>query len=301
MNGSLDLYKVFLTAVESGSISAAAKRLFVTQPAVSGSIMSLEASLEVKLFYRENYGIKLTPEGEALYEDVKTAFSYLKAGEDKLRNIRALAGGVLRVGASDMSLRFLLLDYLERFNVLYPAVRLSVINAPTPRTMKAIHTEQIDFGIISGPIDEADKTDIEMIPVRKIHDIVIASNKYSIGKDGKPVRIEDLSSYPLIMLEKGTSTRSFLEKLMPMNMRSPTIELATSDLVLEFTRRGIGIACIVEDFAKDDLNSGLLHEIKLTEPFPLRNLYLAYNKKYPQSSASKRFTDMLLENNKSHK
>lgn len=263
--------------------------------------MSLEASLEVKLFYRENHGIKLTPEGEALYEDVKTAFHYLKAGEDKLRNIRALSGGVLRVGASDMTLRFFLLDYLERFNVLYPAVRMSVINAPTPRTMQAIHSEQIDFGVVSGPVEEADITDTEMIPVRKIRDMVVASNKYNIGKDGKPVRLDELSSYPLIMLEKGTSTRSYLDTLLPLSMRSPGIEVATSDLVLDFTRRGFGIACIVEDFAKDDLNNGLLHEIKLTEPFPPRNLYLTYNKKYPQSSASKRFIDMLLDHNKSHK
>lgn len=294
MNKSLDLYKVFLAAAESGSISSAAKRLFITQPAVSASIMALEASLETKLFFRESRGVKLTPDGEALYEYVKTAFLYLKAGEDKLTDIQALNGGVLRAGASDMTLRFYLLDYLERFNNLYPAVRLSVTNAPTPRTMKALHSEQIDFGVVSGPVDESDRAGAELIPVRKIRDIIIASNKFTIGLDGKPVQAGYLSDYPLIMLEKGTSTRRYLDALLPASMRSPAIELATSDLVLDFARRRLGIACIVEDFAKEDLADGRLHEIKLTEPFPPRDFYLAYSKKYPQSSASKRFTDMLL-------
>lgn len=298
MNANLDLYKVFLTVAESKSISEAAKQLYVTQPAVSSSIISLEASLDVRLFIRESRGIRLTTEGEALYEYVKTAFMYLKAGEDKLHDIRSLAGGILRVGASDMTLRFYLLDYLERFNLLYPAVRLSVTNAPTPRTMKALRAEQIDFGVVSGPVEDSEAADAVLIPVRKIRDIIIASDKFGVGKDGNPVRVEELSRYPLVMLEKGTSTRSYLDKLLPLPMRSPDIELATSDLVLAFARRGIGIACIVEDFAKDDLESGLLHEIKLTEPFETRDFYLTYSKKYPQSTASKRFTDMLLERKK---
>jgi DNA-binding transcriptional LysR family regulator len=161
--------------------------------------------------------------------------------------------------------------------------------------MKAIRSEQIDFGVVSGPLEEGEDTDVGLIPVRKIRDVIIASNKYAAGKDGIPVRAEDLTSYPLIMLEKGTTTRRYLDELLPPSMRSPDIELATSDLVLDFARRGIGIACIVEDFAKGDLAGGVLHEIKLTEPFPPRDFYLVYNKKYPQSSAAKKFIDMVLK------
>jgi DNA-binding transcriptional LysR family regulator len=293
MTGNLDLYRVFLTAAEAGSISAAAKKLFVTQPAVSSAIMSLETALDVKLFLRESRGIRLTPEGELLYEHVKSAMLHLKAAEDKLRDIRALAGGTLRVGASDMTLRFFLLKHLERFIAAYPAVRLSVTNAPTPRTMKAIRSEMIDFGVVSGPLEDEDIEDVELIPVRKIRDVIVASGKYEEGKDGTPCRAEDLAGYPLIMLEKGTTTRRYLDTLLPASMRSPDIELATSDLVLEFARRGIGIACIVEDFAREDIENGMLHEIRLEEPFPPRDFFLVFNKKYPQSPAAKRFIDMV--------
>ncbi|MDD4773442.1 MAG: LysR family transcriptional regulator [Eubacteriales bacterium] len=295
MNGRPDLYRVFLTAAESDSISAAAKRLFVSQPAVSGSIMSLEEALGTKLFKRESRGIRLTPEGEVLYEYVKKAFIYLEAGEDKLRDIHTLAGGVLRVGASDMTLRFYLLDYIERFNLLYPAVRLSVTNAPTPRTIRELRADEIDFGVISGPVNQAEAAGMELVPVRKIRDIVIASDKYAVGADGRPVRAEELADYPLIMLEKGTSTRTYLDSLLPPSMRAPAIELATSDLVLDFARRGIGIACIVEDFAREDIAGGLLREIRLDKPFPPRDFYLIYKKNYPHSSASKRFIGMLTD------
>ena len=123
---NLDLYPVFMQTAKSRSISRAAKEMHISQPAVSLAIGKLEDALGVKLFFRSNRGISLTNEGSILLEHLSSAFSLIEAGEEKLRDIAGLRSGTLRIGASDMTLRFFLLDYLERFRDLYPGVRLTV-------------------------------------------------------------------------------------------------------------------------------------------------------------------------------
>ncbi len=287
MNINTDLYRVFLAAAEAKSVSEAARRLYVTQPAVSNSLIQLENLLGVRLFIRENRGISLTAEGEILYENVRNAFRFLHTGEEKIRDMIELRGGVLRVGASDMTLRFYLLDYIEKWISRYPAVKLNITNAPTPQTVSALKSGHIDFGVISEPAGITDE-DIIQIRVKHIKDVIVASNKYALGKDGSDVSLEQLSKNTLIMLERGTSTRRYIDSILP-ELRDPDIELATSDLILDFAKRSIGVAFIVEDFAEQALADGTLHKIKLDKFITGRNFLLIFSKKYPMSSAAKRF------------
>ena len=264
---NLDLYPVFMQTAKSRSISRAAKEMHISQPAVSLAIGKLEDALGVKLFFRSNRGISLTNEGSILLEHLSSAFSLIKAGEEKLRDIAGLRSGTLRIGASDMTLRFFLLDYLERFRDLYPGVRVTVTNAPTPSTLEALRGGLIDFGVVSEPVDTSDEA-IEFIPVRTIQDIFVRSEKYPVAeKKLDPVL---LRKYPLILLEKETSTRRYIDSFFGEGTLSPSIELATSDLLIEFARRGIGITCVVEDFAKDDLASGRLCRVELRHELPPR-------------------------------
>ena len=81
----------------------------------------------------------------------------------------------------------------------------------------------------------------------------------------------------------------------PEELLQPDIELATSDLVVDFASRGIGIGCVVEDFAKRDITEGRLKEIPLTKPFPPRSFLVAYLKKLPLSSGAKHFLSILTD------
>ena len=182
-----------------------------------------------------------------------------------------------------MTLRFFLLDYLERFRDLYPGVRLTVTNAPTPSTLEALRGGLIDFGVVSEPVDTSDEA-IEFIPVRTIQDIFVRSEKYTVAeKKLDPVL---LRKYPLILLEKETSTRRYIDSFFGEGTLSPSIELATSDLLIEFARRGIGITCVVEDFAKDDLASGRLCRVELRHELPPRRFMLAHLKNLPLPAAA---------------
>ena len=279
----LDLYAVFMKTAKSRSISGAAKEMHISQPAVSLAIGRLEEQLGVKLFFRSSRGISLTSEGETLSEHLSSAFSLIEAGEEKLRDIAGLRGGTLRIGASDMTLRFFLLDYLERFRDRYPGVRLTVTNAPTPSTLEALRGGVIDFGIISEPVDTPDDS-LELIPVKTIRDIFVHSDRLHIAE--KKLDPLSIRKYPLILLEKETSTRRYIDSFFGEGVLTPSIELATSDLLLEFARRGIGISCVVEDFAAADLASGRLKRAELRRELPPRRFLLAYLKKIPLSAAA---------------
>lgn len=296
---NLTLYKFFLKVATSGSISSAARQLYVTQPAVSSGIMQLESALNVKLFFRTSRGITLTPEGELLYEYVKSGLAFIDAGEDKLRDISGLNSGVMRIGASDMTLKFFLLDHLEAFNGRYPNVKLNLSNNPTPQTLKSLKNGQIDFCVVSEPVDKDD--DIKFIPVKSIRDIVICKNsKQYKSIIGRKIEFEELAEHKLIMLERGTSTRLYIQNFLdicnaPDSLSEPAIELAQSDLILEFIKRGLGIAFIVEEFAKEAIDQGIISEVQLVNPIPERRFLLGYLNKIPLSSASKRFIAEITE------
>ena len=117
---NLEYYKVFYHVARCGSLTLAAQELSISQPAVSQSVKLLETSVGVKLFVRSAKGVKLTKEGELLYSYVAGGYEQIEMGEKKLKQMMDLELGEIRIGASDMTLRFYLLPYLERFHELCP-------------------------------------------------------------------------------------------------------------------------------------------------------------------------------------
>ena len=296
MVSNLSLYRIFLETAKHGSISAAAKHLYVTQPAVSVGIIQLETELGVKLFHRMSRGIKLTQEGEALYDYVSNAINTLENGEKKLRDMNNLDGGILRVGASDMTLKFYLLDHLEKFNREHPKVHLTVSNNPTPQSIEELKKGNIDFCVISEPVKE--DSEIAYKKVKTVRDIMVCTpEKYAELGNGTPQDFTYLLTNTVVMLDRETSTRRYEEDWMrkcgvPAEMLQPEIELATSDLVVEFAMRGIGIGCIVDQFAKQAIEEGKLKEIPLKQPFPPRSFMIAYLKKTQLGSGARHFISM---------
>lgn len=298
MIDNIELYKRFLVVAESKSISAAALSMHISQPALSSDIGELEKKLNTKLFFRTNRGISLTQEGEILFDYIKRALSSIQTGEDIINEITGLKRGVMRIGASDMTLRFFLLDYLEIFRNKYPEVKLKVTNAPTPQTLSALRNGEIDFGVITeSTLDNSGTNkeyggDICIIPVCEIHDIFICSDKYPIaGK--KNAEISELSEYTVIMLEESTSTRRYVQSVIGKENLTPDIELATSDLLLEFAIRGIGISSIVENFAESAIESGKVKKIDLSAPIPPRHICIAYLKNVPLCTSAKEMLKLM--------
>ena len=108
-----------------------------------------------------------------------------------------LEEGELCIGASDMTLQFYLLEYLERFHEKYPKIRVTVKNAPTPETLKMLQEGMIDFGVISTPIQK--RMDFKFRKVRDIQDVFVAGKKfeYLAEKQAFLQRLRDTSGHVL--------------------------------------------------------------------------------------------------------
>ena len=127
--------------------------------------------------------MRLTKEGGLLAEYVRKGYETILTGEKKLSEMLNLDAGEICVGASDMTLQFYLLPYLEAFHDAFPQIKVTVTNAPTPETLKHLQDGKIDFGIISTPVNN--KYDFKMTPVRKIQDVFVAGKKFEYLKGGK--------------------------------------------------------------------------------------------------------------------
>ena len=147
-------YKVFYYVAKYRSLTAAAGHLAISQPAVSQSVKQLENAIGAKLFIRTSKGVRLTAEGELLAGYVSKGYEQMELGEKKLAQMLNLELGELRIGASDMTLRFYLLPYLEQFHEKYPGIKVIVSNAPTPEILKFLQEGKIDFGVVSTPFDK---------------------------------------------------------------------------------------------------------------------------------------------------
>lgn len=291
---SLEYYRVFYQAAKLGSITMAAEYLCISQPAVSQAVKQLEGALGCRLFVRTSKGVHLTQEGELLYSYVERGLNMILDGEKILRRMQDLDTGEVRIGASDMTLRFYLLSYLEKFHETYPNVKVMVSNAPTPETMKSLRDGKIDFGVVSTPALAA--RDVKLTPAREIRDVFVAGEKFRYLK-GKSLAYESLQSLPCILLEGNTSTRAFIDAcLEERGVRlAPEFELATSDMIVQFAARNMGVGCVVEDFAREKLDSGELFVLDFDSPMPCRNICVATDRGTAMSPAGRKLLEMLVK------
>lgn len=285
MDINLEYYKIFYYVTKYQSITQAAEVLSISQPAVSQAVKNLEKALGCKLFVRMAKGVRLTSEGEVLFSFVSKGYESILAGERKLSEILDLEGGEICIGASDMTLQFYLLSYLEQFHEKYPDIKVTVTNAPTPETLGYLEDGRIDFGVVSTPV--ITKHGCIQIPVRKIRDIFVAGHKFEYLK-GKKLRYRELSDLPVMCLEGDTSTRRYVAEFLEKEhvMLQPEFELATSDMLIQFAKRSLGVASVVEDFAKQAIREGELFELQFDKEIPKREFCIVYNDKIPMSTAA---------------
>ena len=120
----LNLYYIFYIVAECGNISAAAKKLFISQPAVSKSISKLEEEFPTPLLIRSSKGVKLTETGEILYKQLENAFQAIKQGEEMIRNFAQTGAGSLSIGVSTTLCKYMLMSYLKGFIAENPNIKI---------------------------------------------------------------------------------------------------------------------------------------------------------------------------------
>ncbi len=289
---NLEYFKVFYYTARLGSVTGAANELSISQPAVSQSLKALERSLGAPLFQRASRGVRLTREGQLLYSYVEKGYEEIEQGVEKVRQMLNLELGKVHIGASDMTLRFYLLPFLERFHEQYPGIKAIVANAPTPETLRLLQAGKIDFGVVSAPFRQQEEFRVEQ--VREIEDVFVAGRRF-ISYKNRMMDLQELEGLPLIFLEGNTSTRSYMNTYLSANgvELQPEFELSTSDMIVQFALRNLGIGCVVRDFAAEFLESGLLFELRFNKMIPRRQICVVTGRKMPVSAAAGKLLEIM--------
>ncbi|MDH4617802.1 LysR family transcriptional regulator [Brevibacillus sp. AY1] len=295
MISKLDLYKIFCKVGKRKSFSKAAKDLYMTQPAVSQAIMQLERELDIRLFNRTPKGVSLTNEGSLLYEYVNSALKLIDVGEEKILEFKNLSTGELKIGVGDTISRYFLLPYLEAFHSKYPNIKFKIVNGTTLELCSILKSGEVDIAIVNLPLDDST---LEQRPCIDIHDIFVCGEKYK-HLVSKPITLDEVVKLPLILLESNSNSRRYVEDyLLSKGIQiSPEFELGSHDLLLEFAKINLGIACVTKEFSQEYLKKGLLYEVPLTDEIPKREVGVCFLKSVSLSPAASKFVE-ILENNK---
>ncbi len=276
MNQNLSSYRIFYTVANTGNISKAAKELYISQPAISKSIQKLEESVGCKLFSRSSRGVVLTEEGKLLYEHVREAFETLTLGEEKLKRSIELGVGHLKIGVSSTLCKYILLPYLKEFIRQNPHISISISCQSTNDTLKLLEDNKIDIGLIGKP---ENLKNIHFDFVEEIEDIFVAAKDYLRNLKARGVQKDHiLQSSTLMLLDKNNMTRQYIDDYLQENqiIIKDSIDISDMDLLIDFARIGVGVACVIKNFVKDDLETGALVEIPLGFPIHKREVGFAY-------------------------
>ena len=291
MDINYELYKVFYHVAITLSFSEASKQLFISQSAVSQSIKVLEKKLNQKLFIRSTKRVQLTPEGEILFKHIEPAMNLIKQGENQLLEAHTLNGGQLRIGASDTICRYYLVPYLNKFHKQFPHVHIKVTNQTSIACASLLEHGQVDFIVVNYPNSALSSTHIPRV-INEFHDVFVANRQY-FPLDGREVSLASLQKYPILMLDRKSTTSEFLHAMFQRSHLDlvPEIELSSNDLLIDLARIGLGIA-FVPDFCipTDDKD---LFVVKLKEELPKRQMVVAYNERMPLSQTAKQCMSML--------
>jgi len=282
---NLELYKTFYFVAKFGNISKASEHLFVTQPAVSRSIKQLEDSLDCLLFFRTSKGVLMTQEGKVLFQYVEQAYNFISSGEQKISDFKTLKTGEIRIGASDTLCKYYLLPYLKLFKSYYPEIKVSATCPTSPEIIRLLKAGEIDFGIVNMPLKD---DQLSFKHIMKIQDCFVVGQKYK-NLSGSKRHISEIVKYPMLLLEKNSNTRTYIDEYFKGNSISiiPDFEFPNIDLLIHFAKYDLGIACVIENFIEDVLNKSPLYKINLIEDIPSRSMSVAWLKDIPLTSAAK--------------
>ena len=257
---NLELYRIFYVVAETGNITKASEQLCISQPAVTKQIKNLENQLNTPLFIRTKKGVVLNECGQKIFLDVKQALTLLEETNSKIKDFTELNTGTIKIGISTTLMRKYLLKYVETFHNNYPNVVVDIYTDPTKQLITKLKNGMIDLVIGKFP-DNFDK-DLNYYELDKTKYIFMANKNYFDLKS-LTLNPKDLEKYPILLQEYPANSRISVEKYFEDNHVSiePKMNIASSNLLIDFINMGYGIGYVTELYVKDDLKKENLFKV----------------------------------------
>lgn len=207
--------KTFLAIADTGSFSVAAERLYLTQPAISKRIQSLESELDARLFDRVGRQTLLTPAGEIFYKRAQVIMQQLEDSQREIENLSGEVAGTLHIGTSHHIGLHRLPPILKHLNQAYPKLTLDIHFMDSEVAYRQVQSGKLELGIITIPTSSDKELKIQRIwkdplefVVGKSHPVAVAMST----RNAANITLKNLSQYNAILPAKTTYTRQILEK-----------------------------------------------------------------------------------------
>ncbi len=252
---------IFLAVAEAGSLSKAAARLSISQPALSRQLKEFEARLSVVLFERQARGMRLTEGGEILRDYAARLFEIERAAAVAMRDVARIDRGRLLIGASNTIGTYLLPAWLAAFRTRHPQVAVTVFVGNTQQVAHGVADLRFSYGFIEGPLHGA-----ALHVERLMHDeiVPVAARGHAVTRLRR-LDPHALDTLPLLMREEGSGTRELVSDMLrslgvvPANV----MQLSNTEALKQATLRGGGIAWLPRCSMEKELAAGELVALKL--------------------------------------
>lgn len=314
MRLNLHLLRVFHHVAREGSFSEAARRLHISQPAVSKAVSELERQLDTTLIERMRVkktgpSLALTDAGLALNAHARAIFSLEHAAIEDLQARSGLKRGELIIGASTTIASYWLPRYLQSFSRLWPDIVLKVVAANTQTIVEDLYDCSLDMALVEGPVQ---KEGVAYYPWKEERLVIVAPPGFfhtqpeeaGIAEFRPPTTAQktlrvserDLSDSTWLMRETGSGTREVVLDLLGRQGIQPrrTIEIGSNEGIARGVAAGLGVAMLPFAVVEDLLLLDRLIELHIDGmPGLSRSLYRLERKDRPTSRVVGAFLDVL--------
>ena len=266
---TLEQLRIFLAVAEHQHFTRAAEALFVTQPAVSAAIQSLEAQYSVKLFHRIGRRIEITEAGKLLQIEAQRILALVAQTERGLRELNNLRRGELKLGVSLTIGNYWLPDKISQFKRQYPGITVNCLLGNAEEICEGTATGVFDLGLVTGGVKPAlqDCVQQDIVGYERLQIVVGQSHSWFRRSQ---VTVEELLTTPWVMREPGSGTQRMFEQALqkwgiPVSQLEVILVLPSSEMVKAVVESGSGAAALPELMVYKELQLGRLHTIRVVE------------------------------------
>ena len=266
---SLELYRIFKIVADEENLTKASEILNISQPAVTKHIHNLEDELEIKLFDRTKYGMKLTLDGKIIYNQIKDAINALMNVENNLKQNKILNLGIHTNMPKELY-RDIILKMKQKDNI-----EVNIEKAPTEDMFSMLEKQKIDAYLSKKQPEDLHSGFIKFIKLGDFHDefFVNTNSKYldkNILKDNEKITIYTLRNI-------SSTSRNLENILKEKNFKNIEIKNATFNTIIEEMQNNDIIAYITEEYVQEELESGKLRRLELEIESPAIEFGIYYN------------------------
>jgi DNA-binding transcriptional LysR family regulator len=292
----VDLHELraFEAVAKHRSFTKAAEELFLTQPAVTRQIATLEAGLRTRVFERLGRTVRLTAAGEVLGRYAAEILRLSSEAESAVADVATGAAGRVAVGASSTAATYVLPQYLRQFRIAWPGVELSVHTGPSAQVVEMVVGGSVDAGIVTGFRAQAGLVEI---PLGDYATGVVVFPEHPLASAGsRAVKASELAGSPLILMEEGTNLRTYVDRLLSAAgvEERVTLELDNVEAIKKMIEARLGISLLPLVTVEAEVAAGRLIALPLADvPKAHRRITAIYRRDKYMSTALAAFLAIL--------